>query len=447
MSTYICISLPSVGKRVTKYAFIVLVTLLSLSIIPRFALADSVPDQGQIFSTGGDVWLDTNSWNQSITTGIEGKLTGIQFQIHNTDALPEDFEFTLYAGDNPPTGLSVFSQRLTITETDVTGPGLYTWDVSSANLLFDVGDLFTFGFEAQNSGIELAGNDPPGYAGGELFKNGSALPTSEANDLAFITYVDPAQTVAIDIKPYRDPNALNVFDIRKNKRNEKFWVAILSDTDFDALQVNPKSVRFGRGEATPLRYKVNDVNRDGFDDLLLRFKNRKAKFECGDAEVGLTGRTYDGQSIIGTDFVRIVVCPDEKVIRIEAIIDGRSNLILHNNKAQWHHINWAAPGRLDFSSDPTIINGDKWYPVWPDVPDEENRSCDCFSDVFKSVKPTLPKKNTNVDLILIQSRGETAIVQYPSKKNGYELILEYNDNPFGGSDTYIVDLRFSRTLQ
>ena len=40
------------------------------------------------------------------------------------------------------------------------------------------------------AGVVIAGNDPPGYDGGELFSNGVALPESAVNDIAFITYVD-----------------------------------------------------------------------------------------------------------------------------------------------------------------------------------------------------------------------------------------------------------------
>jgi YD repeat-containing protein len=44
--------------------------------------------------------------------------------------------------------------------------------------------------EDYTDGVVIAGNDGPGYEGGELFSNGVALPESEVNDIAFITYVD-----------------------------------------------------------------------------------------------------------------------------------------------------------------------------------------------------------------------------------------------------------------
>ena len=79
-------------------------------------------------------------------------------------------------------------------------------------------------------------------------------------------------------------------------------------------------------------------------------------------------------------------------ITIEALIDGRSQLILQSNTAQWFHIDFAAPGRHDDGNnggrfEPTVINGVEWLPVWPDEPDSENRNCNCFSDVFEGVVP------------------------------------------------------------
>ena len=39
------------------------------------------------------------------------------------------------------------------------------------------------------SGLVIAANDPPGYDGGQLFRNGKPQPENQMNDLAFITYV------------------------------------------------------------------------------------------------------------------------------------------------------------------------------------------------------------------------------------------------------------------
>ncbi|MEA3410049.1 MAG: hypothetical protein U9R74_00730 [Pseudomonadota bacterium] len=136
----------------------------------------------------------------------------------------------------------------------------------------------------------------------------AAIPVID--NLRYSTVIPCGQTthiINIDIKPWKDPAQSNTFDLTKGGR---FWVAILSGVDFDALQVDPDSVRFGRGEARVLRYRIRDVNRDGFDDLLLllRFKNRHAKFECGDTEASLYAETYTGRLVSGTDSIRTVKC-------------------------------------------------------------------------------------------------------------------------------------------
>lgn len=252
----------------------------------------------------------------------------------------------------------------------------------------------------------------------------------------------PPISVTIDIKPGNEHSVIN-----PNTKGG-IWVAVLSDTESDSpfdpsSQVDIPAVEFGPDGAKVNRYKVKDINNDGLGDLLLRFKIPETGIACGDTEATLTGKTFDDQSITGTDSVTTVGCPKENVIRIEALIDGRSQLVLRGNTAQWHHLDFAAPGRHEFRNEPTTLNDAIWFPVWPDDPDEENYFCDCFSDVFKPVKPTQPRKDVSVDLNLIQSRGETEIVQYPSKDNDYTLILDFNDNPIGSSDNYIVEVHFS----
>jgi hypothetical protein len=168
-------------------------------LIPAPPVPFGIRDQGRIFWTAGTISLGTDSWSQSITTGIPGELQGIQIQITNANRpIPPtiDCDFLVFDGGNPPTGSALFSQQLTITGLD--SEGLYTWDVSSAKLFFDVGDVFTFALSVQQSGVDIAADyqdDGNGYAGGELFKNGTALPL-ETSDMAFITYVNPVPVPA-----------------------------------------------------------------------------------------------------------------------------------------------------------------------------------------------------------------------------------------------------------
>jgi len=122
-------------------------------------------------------------------------------------------------------------------------------------------------------------------------------------------------------------------------------------------------------------------------------------------------------------------------IRVEAYIDGRSQLILKGNTAQWQHFDYGAPGYDD--DRPTRINGLSWYPQWSGDP----RDCNgCYSDSFTGVSPAISAVAQTVTFNAIQAREGLAILQQPSSGNDYSLILEFNDNVTGGGDWYIVEL-------
>jgi hypothetical protein len=135
-----------------------------------------------------------------------------------------------------------------------------------------------------------------------------------------------AQQINIDIKP-RDRGRAH---IQPNARG-RIAVALLSSSEFDALEVDHKSVTFGKTgkEASALRcgsydkrgrhgrhdwdewddddddrrgrhYKDRrDVDGDGRPDLVCRFENRETGFELGDMEGIVMGRTSAGKSIEG----------------------------------------------------------------------------------------------------------------------------------------------------
>ncbi|MCU0233775.1 MAG: hypothetical protein MUE90_07075 [Thermoanaerobaculales bacterium] len=128
-------------------------------------------------------------------------------------------------------------------------------------------------------------------------------------------------------------------------------------------------------------------------------------------------------------------------IAVEAWIDGRSQLILKGNTAQWYHLDFTAPGRGGVTY-PTVINGVDWFPVWPGDPGNPNNSfCNCFSDVFTGVNPPLPASALPVTLNIVQARAGVSILQQPSSGNDYELIVEFNDNGPGGAAWYLIELQ------
>lgn len=138
-----------------------------------------------------------------------------------------------------------------------------------------------------------------------------------------------------------------------------------------------------------------------------------------------------------------------ETLRIRAWIDGRSNLRLRGDTAYWVQYEFAAPGRLDCDTgapiEPTQLGSALWFPNWPDTPTCENRNCFCFSDVFTGVTPRLPEAHFSVSLHVLQGRGACWISEIPVSGGGWQVGIEFDDNPFGGADWYEVDLEFHST--
>lgn len=74
-------------------------------------------------------------------------------------------------------------------------------------------------------------------------------------------------------------------------------------------EVDPATVKFGPNQISPVRFKGRDYNRDGFSDLILTFKLNETGFACGDTEATLTGETYGGDAIQGSDDFTVSPCP------------------------------------------------------------------------------------------------------------------------------------------
>lgn len=116
--------------------------------------------------------------------------------------------------------------------------------------------------------------------------------------------------VQIDIKPGSFPNAI------KPRSRWLIPVAILTTSTFDATTVDPVMIRFGRiGTAAPVQSALRDADGDGDTDLILRFEARQSGIQCGDTTATLTGRTFDGQAIEGSDSIKTVWCKLKRFAR------------------------------------------------------------------------------------------------------------------------------------
>jgi hypothetical protein len=124
------------------------------------------------------------------------------------------------------------------------------------------------------------------------------------DDLAF-DLIPRVQEVSIDIKPGSFPNSINLFS------EGTVPIAILSSQTFDARTVDPTTVTLAsaavrlRGNGTP-QASQQDVNGDGLTDLVVHVITNQLELTLGDAQAELRGRTFSGQSIRGTDSVRVV---------------------------------------------------------------------------------------------------------------------------------------------
>jgi PKD repeat protein len=117
-------------------------------------------------------------------------------------------------------------------------------------------------------------------------------------------------SVDIDIKPGVFPNSINL-----RSKGKLVSVAILTTPGFNASIVDPSTVEFAG--AAPVKWEMVDVPEvldsrgrkyigDGDTDLLLYFKIGELQLTSASTEATLTGETFGGVPIQGTDSVSVV---------------------------------------------------------------------------------------------------------------------------------------------
>jgi DNA-binding beta-propeller fold protein YncE len=112
------------------------------------------------------------------------------------------------------------------------------------------------------------------------------------------------KTVLLDVKPGESPNMVKV------NSAGTIPVAILTTPDFDAATVDATTLRFGPTgtEAAPAKYSLEDADGDGDLDLVAHFQTSATGLSCFSTMVAITGTTYGGKPIAGSDSMEAVGC-------------------------------------------------------------------------------------------------------------------------------------------
>jgi hypothetical protein len=115
----------------------------------------------------------------------------------------------------------------------------------------------------------------------------------------------PVTVTAMDVLPGDSANVVYP------NQGGKLPVAVLSSATFDAAQVDPATLRFGAGQATPTDAPViNNVDGQHGSDTTVSFQMAESGIVCNDTDVSLSGETYSGEHFIAEDMIDATQCDE-----------------------------------------------------------------------------------------------------------------------------------------
>lgn len=302
-----------------KYTSNLSIGLLLLAFLTNWVIATPIIDQQQPVIDPGIGGITIGGGGQQklaqvVTAGISGVLTEVRLPVAcaSGNLVVEIQGVIPDSQGGRPNGVVLTSQTIQ----GSSFPSLFTFNslIFSAPVSFSVGSRFAIVLSSAGDCTVLQGPVGDSYPGGSLFFDVRPNPVGvwvcncdfagARFDLPFQTLVESPLQVTIDIKPGSVPNSINTTS------EGVIPVAILSTATFDATTVDPATVHFGSSgtEATPQQFSREDVNGDGVIDLILHFRNQATGIRCGNTTASLTGKTFSGQTIQGSDSITTVGC-------------------------------------------------------------------------------------------------------------------------------------------
>jgi hypothetical protein len=187
-----------------------------------------------------------------------------------------------------------------VTYSDVQGGYSGTGNIDADPLFVDPGNgdfHLGAGSPCIDAGDNLAPNLPAyDFEGDDRILDGDGN-GSAIVDMGVDEYIVLTISVEIDITPNTPSNMIRLGS------GADVPVAVLTTGEFDAASVDPSTVLFaGAGQQD---WALVDVDGDDDDDLLLYFDPRDLDLDESDRQATLTGLTYDGTLIEGTDRVKV----------------------------------------------------------------------------------------------------------------------------------------------